>query len=197
MLLGKVIQSNDHLDYLCQIYRGDEIEQPPEPLDFGVGQFVAIELPGGSRMVGVIYNTQLYNPDFGRLGPRLSPQNDLEIFSPDFLEERAMLVSIAALGTLNEQAQASQTPPIMTPEPDALVHRLDDPEIRQFHLVEERFQLAYAPRLLGNGHRSIPELLLTIIDRLRELFPDQAGLLALLQDDLLWRARVSPIGGEA
>lgn len=197
MLLGKVIQSNDHLDYLCQIYRGDEIEQPPEPQDFGVGHFVAIDLPGGSKMVGVIYNTQLYNPDFGRLGPRLSPQKDLEIFSPDFLEERAMLISIAALGTLSEQAQPSQAPPVLTPEPDARVHRLDDTDIHRFHLVEEHFQLAYAPRLLGNGHRSIPELLLSIIAKLRELFPDQEGLLALLQDDLLWRARVAPIGGEA
>jgi hypothetical protein len=142
MLLGKVIQSNDHLDYLCQIYRGDEIEQPPEPQDFGVGQFVSIELPDGSQMIGVIYNTQLYNPDFGRLGPRLSPQKDLEIFSPDFLEERALLISIVALGTLSEQGQPSQAPPVLTPEPDARVHRLDDPDIRRFHLVEEHFQLA-------------------------------------------------------
>lgn len=197
MLLGKIMHSNDHMDYLCQIYRSDEIDQPPEPQDFAFGQFVAVELPDGSRMVGVIYNTQLYNPDFGRLGPRLSPQSDLEIFSPDFLEERAVLVSIAALGTLSKDAQPNQSPPALTPEPDARVHRLDDADIRRFHLVEEHFQMAYAPRLLGSGHRSIQDLLLIIVDKLRELLPAQGGLLALLQDDLRWRAYVAPLGGEA
>ncbi len=197
MLLGKIIHSDDHLDYLCQIYRTDEIEAPPTPQDFALGRFVAIELPDGSRMIGVIYNTQLFNPDFGRLGPRLSPENDLEIFSPDYLQERAVLVSIAAIGTLEADGSPNQAPPKLTPEPNAHVHMLHDDETRIFHLHHDRLQFAYAPRLLSRQSSVILEVLLILLDQLEVLFPDQARLLSLLRDDLLWRSRVAPVGGEA
>jgi hypothetical protein len=196
MLLGKIVQSNDHLDYLCQIYRIDEVERPPAPKDFAFGRFVGIDLPEDSRLVGVIYNTQLFNPDFGRLGPRLSPETDLEVFSPDYLQERAVLVSIAALGTLSPDGSSYQGPPALTPQPDALVHNLSEDEIRSFHVEGDRLQLAYAPRLLARHSPAITELLLLTIEQLTEHFPDHARLLSLLRDDLLWRARVNPIGGD-
>lgn len=197
MLLGKIIHSNDHLDYLCQIYRVDEVDRAPEPQDFAFGRFVAIHLADGSRIVGVIYNSQLVNPDFGRLGPRLSPENDLQVFSPDYLAERAVLVSIAALGTLRSDGSAIQTPPAVTPEPDAQVFRLDQDDIRSFHLIRDRLQLAYAPLLLTRRSSAINELMLIILEQLGELFPDQQRLLSLLRDDLLWKARVIPVGGES
>jgi hypothetical protein len=197
MLLGKIIHSNDHLDYLCQIYRVDEVDRAPELEDFAVGRFVAIHLADGSQIVGVIYNSQLFNPDFGRLGPRLSPENDLQVFSPDYLAERAVLVSIAALGTLRSDGTAVQTPPALTPEPDAQVFRLDQNDIRSFHLVQDRLQLAYAPLLLTRRSSAINELMLIVLEQLGELFPEQQRLLSLLRDDLLWKARVTPVGGES
>ncbi|MGD8633032.1 MAG: hypothetical protein PVF85_05630 [Anaerolineales bacterium] len=196
MLIGKIIHSSDHLDYLCQVYRTDEVDQAPAPQDFAFGRFVGINLSDGSRIIGVIYNSQLFNPDFGRLGPRLSPESDLEVFSPDYLEERAMLVSIAALGTLQPDGSSDQTPPALTPEPDAGVYRLDQNDIHAFHLAQNRLQLAYAPLLLTRRSSVITELLLIIIDQLTELFPDQLELLSLLRDDLLWKARVTPVGGD-
>lgn len=197
MLLGKIIQSNSHLDFLCQIYREDEIENPPNAQDFALGRFVSVDLPDGSQMVGVIYNTQLFNPDFGRLGPRLSPQSELKIFSPDYLQERATLILIAALGTLQSGNTATQTPPTLTPDPDARVHALSDEDTRSFHDIKGQFQMAYAPFLLGQRSPSTSELLIIIVDQLIELFPDQVRLLSLIRDDLLWRARVSPFGGDA
>ncbi len=197
MLLGKIIHSNDHLEYLCQIYRADEIEPPPEPGDFAIGQFVSIDLPEGSSMIGLIFNTQLFNPDFGRLGPRLSPESDLEIFSPDFLEERAVLISIVAVGTSHPDGIVSQTPPTLTPDPDARVHRLGVDEIRNFHVHNDRLHLGYIPLLIRRRASTTQELLLLVIDQLGILFPAQERLLALLRDDLLWQARVAPLGGDA
>lgn len=197
MLLGKIIHSDHHLEYLCQIYRADEIENPPAPADFAFGQLVSVQLPDGSDLIGLIYNTHLFNPEFGRLGPRLSPERDLEIFSPDFLEERAVLVSIAAIGSIQPDGTASQAPPALAPDPDARVHRLDDDQIRNFHLLNDRLQLTYLPPLLNRRKSTTLELILMLIDRLKSLFPDQERLLSLLQDDLLWQARVAPIGGEA
>jgi hypothetical protein len=196
MLLGKIIQSHDHMDYLCQIYRTEEIEQAPSAQDYAFGQFVAIDLPGGDRMIGIIYNTQLFNPDFGRMGPRLSPESALEIFSPDYLEERALLIAIAALGIMKPDGTSRQGAPALTPEPDALVHRLSDEGVRSFHLLNNRLQLSYAPLLLGRRINIITELILIIIRQLNELFPDQQKLLRLLHDDFLWQARVAPVGGD-
>lgn len=46
--------------------------------DYSFGSFVSIQLDQlEQRLIGVIYNTLLMNPDFGNLGPRLSPRQDL------------------------------------------------------------------------------------------------------------------------
>jgi hypothetical protein len=76
------------------------------------------------------------------------------------------------------------------------VHALSDDEIRSFHLHQDQLQLAYAPLLLARRLSGITEVMLIIIDQLNLFFPEQSRLLTLLRDDLLWRARVAPIGGD-
>ena len=87
--LGKLIKSNSHIDYVCQIYGPGEVEAPPAPADYAFGTFVSIPLDNAANdLIGLIYDTQLFNPDFGNLGPRLSPVPDLAAFSPDYLAEK-------------------------------------------------------------------------------------------------------------
>ncbi|MFO7635415.1 MAG: hypothetical protein R6W76_22915, partial [Caldilinea sp.] len=75
--IGKIVKSNSHIDYVCQVYGFGETPQPPAPEDYSFGAFVAAELEqdggAGATLVGLIYNTLLMNPEFGSLGPRLSP----------------------------------------------------------------------------------------------------------------------------
>ncbi|MCB0148816.1 MAG: hypothetical protein KDE01_14335, partial [Caldilineaceae bacterium] len=84
--IGKIVKSNSHVDYVCQVYVFGEVPQPPDPADYGFGAFVAAELEpdgaGSPRLIGLIYNTLLMNPEFGSLGPRLSPRAEVEVFSP-------------------------------------------------------------------------------------------------------------------
>lgn len=88
MPVGKIIKSNSHIDYICQIYGPGEVEAPPTSADHAFGTFVRIPLDGTANdLVGLIYDTQLFNPDFGSLGPCLSPTPDLAAFFPDYLAE--------------------------------------------------------------------------------------------------------------
>ena len=195
MLIGKIIKSNSHTDYVCQVYSPGEVETPPTREDYAFGTFVGVELDDDHWLVGIIYDTILFNPDFGRLGPRLSPEPELAVFSPDYLNEKVTLVGIAAVGTVDVSGNVVQGVPSLAASTDALVERMTDSQIRTFHQGNPTPQLAYAPLLMAQGSPLVLPLLRTVIARLMELFPDQADLLAVLQDDLAWKAQVGPLGG--
>ena len=106
--LGKLIRSNSHTDFVCQIYGPSEIEALPASADHAFGTFVHIPLgETANELIGLIYDTQLFNPDFGNLGPRLSPAPDLAVFSPDYLAEKVTLVGITAVGTVAPDGTAT------------------------------------------------------------------------------------------
>jgi hypothetical protein len=194
MYLGKIVNASSHVDYMCQIYCPGETEHTPAPDDYGLSSFVAVEQPTGGYLVGLIVNTMLVNPEFGSLGPRLSPQEDLAVFSPDYLAEKATLVAIIAIGVVNDGA-ATQGVPLVATSIDAQVRPLTDDEIAHFHHGEGRFQLAYLPLLLAmSASPLLPPLLQRLMDQLTRRFPAEAGHLAILQRNLAWRAAVLPAG---
>lgn len=73
-VIGKVVKSNSHLDYVCQVYGPGETASTPLASDYAFGNFVRILIKERPKtwLVGLIYDTVLLNPEFGRLGPRLS-----------------------------------------------------------------------------------------------------------------------------
>lgn len=199
MLLGKIVKSNSHTDYVCQLYGPGEVQDCPAPRDHAFGTFVRIALPiqPTSWLVGLIYDTVLVNPDFGRLGPRLSPQTELAVFSPDYLNEKAILVGITAVGTLTVDGRATQGVPAMAATTDALVERMSDDEVRIFHGGASTLSLAYAPLLLSQGTPLAPHLLHSVLSRLSELLtnPAQVALLVLIKDGLLWQSQIGILEG--
>jgi hypothetical protein len=199
MPIGKIIKSNTHTDYVCQIYGTGEIETPPAPADHAFGTFVRIPLGEDyGHLVGLIYDTVLLNPDFGNLGPRLSPAPDMAVFSPDYLAEKVTLVGITAVGTLAPDGTAVHGVPSLAVQIDAMVEQMDDDAIRRFHRPSGGnlgVQLGYAPLLLALGGPLSRHLLLRVVDRLTALFPDQAPQLSVLRGELTWQAAIGPIGG--
>ena len=193
--LGKIIKSNSHTDYVCQVYGPGEVEAPPVRDDHAFGTFVRVELRGDGWLVGIIYDTMLFNPDFGRLGPRLSPEPELAVFSPDYLNEKATLVGIAAVGTMTKAGDVIQGVPSLAASTDALVEPMTDEQIRAFHQGSPAPQLAYAPLLLAQGSALALSLVQAAITQLIRLLPDQAPLLSVLRDDLDWKAQITPLGG--
>jgi hypothetical protein len=198
--IGKIVKSNSHIDYICQIYSPGEVESPPSPADYAFGAFVRIPLDGtAGHLVGLIYDTQLFNPDFGSLGPRLSPVPDLAVFSPDYLAEKVTLVGVTAIGTLAPDGTATHGVPLLVAQIDALVERMDDETIRTFHHQANDnsagVRLGYAPLLLALGSPLARHLLLRVVDRLIALFPGHVAHLSVLRGELAWQTVIGPIGG--
>lgn len=199
MLLGKIVRSSSHIDYVCQVYSPGEVEQPPIPADYGFGTFVriALETQPQSWLVGLVYDTVLLNPDFGNLGPRLSPQAELAVFSPDYLQEKATLIGISALGTLTEAGQSTQGVPALAALTDAPVEKMTDNQVKTFHQGNSSVRLAYMPLLMSQGSPLTLHLLRDIISRLQQFFPEQSTSLAVLQRELIWQSQVAPFGGRS
>src|SRR2546423_15053484 len=87
MFIGKIVKSDSHINYVCQIYGPREVEVQPAPADYAFGRFVRVAVRSGqvedpdmaldralgirndpiTYAVGVIYDTILVNPAFGSL----------------------------------------------------------------------------------------------------------------------------------
>jgi len=194
MYIGKIASSSSHISYVCQVFNPGEAEELPEPQDYGFGAFVGVERTDGSRLIGVIYDTTLMNPEFGNLGPRLSPREDLAVFAPDYVEEKVTLVAVAILGVALPDGTYRQGVPSVAAEIDAPVRHLDVDEVAAFHTGESGIRLAYVPLLTSMSNPLATYLLLEIIQRLKTLFPDDVQRLSVLADNLAWKARVEPLG---
>src|SRR2546423_1843144 len=96
--IAKIVKSNSHVDYVARVIDELDADEPPAPEDYGFAQFVAVPLAEGEEAVGVVYDTQLANPDYGSFGPRLSSHAELKVLSPDFLHEQGVLLGILLVG---------------------------------------------------------------------------------------------------
>jgi len=196
--IGKVVKSNTHIDYVCQVYNPGEIDRLPEPTDYTFGTFVTINLEesmGNGHLIGVIYNTLLMNPDFGNLGPRLSSRQELEVFTPDYLAETATLLGIIALGWQGADGGYHQGIPALAATVNAPVYQLDSEMLSSFHQDQKgRLALSYVPLLMSQNNPLVPQLLLNIVDRLTTLFPEQKDQLAVMRNNLAWKSIVMPVG---
>lgn len=153
MRLGKVVKSNSHCDYVVQVDDPFDTREPPDPDDYGFGTFVKLVDPDGRLWaVGLIYNSQLFNPAFPANGPRLSSEPD-PIFTPDLIRETLTLLGVVLVGWMDAKRSCGVhgipkvVVPINTP-----VWAMSESEIHQFHCCEDgRPQFAYVNHLLRSG----------------------------------------------
>jgi hypothetical protein len=146
------------------------------------------------RLVGVVRDTLLLNPDYGGLGPRLSSARDLEVLSPDYLNERGVLVDVLVLGSV-EGESATHTVPALAAEVGAPVEIMRESDVVAFHQDGRgRFLMAYLPQLLTRNDPMVAALLLAILQRLEPHFPDGRRVIGVLKNNLAWKAHVVPAG---
>ncbi|RMF86738.1 MAG: hypothetical protein D6736_14415 [Nitrospinota bacterium] len=190
MIIGKIVKSNSHIDYLCRILDRLETADPPQPHDYAFGQFVRI----GTETVGIIYDSQLINPDYGNYGPRLTtPPEQNAVFSPDYLNEQATLVGILLLGWLEGSIGIHRVPRYVIPI-NTEVETMDEEAIRRFHSDQDQeFQLHYYSHILTHAGPIGIQLLLTVIEQLGRLFTEASASLQILQDTLSWQLTLSQI----
>jgi len=194
MRIGTVVNSTSHIQYAVRILGEKEAPQAPAPRDYGFGTFCGLRLADDGQLVGVIYDTVLHNPEYGNLGPRLSPRDELAVFSPDQLVEQATLVSVLVVGAFDASGIPTQGVPSEAAVVGAPVEPLEPDDLVRFHTIEGRLQVVYLQTLASMGHPLARPLMRRILERLMVLYPRDAGRLEVLGDNLAWKAAIEPLG---
>src|SRR5947199_6909821 len=201
MFIGKIVKSDSHINYVCQIYGPREVEVEPSPADYAFGRFVRVAVRSAladdpnvkldralgisqepiTYAVGVIYDTILLNPAFGSLGPRLSNETQVELFSPDYISEKAVLIYVMVLGMIEERmTSVGQSEilsimhgvPLLSLELGSEIETMTDEEVRVFHFFRDQAEqdsreylhMGYLPHIIAQRNSLLPMVTLRIID---------------------------------
>jgi hypothetical protein len=233
MFIGKIVKSDSHINYVCQIYGPREVEVEPSPADYAFGRFVRVAVRSGmaddpdttldfalgisqepvTYAVGVIYDTILLNPAFGSLGPRLSNETQVELFSPDYISEKAVLTYVMVLGMMELRTPASDSSivlstmhgvPLLSLELGSEIETMTDEEVRAFHFFSDSsaepgsqapyLHMGYLPHIIAQRNSLLPMVTLRIIDQLERLFPQNLSLLSIVKRNFAWRLKVETTG---
>jgi hypothetical protein len=231
MYIGKIVKSDSHINYVCQIYGPREVELEPTPTDYAFGRFVRIAVrseqpddydiqvmlsPDKSSeprtyAIGVIYDTILLNPAFGSLGPRLSNETQVELFSPDYISEKAVLIYVMVLGMMEQRQLPGSQPeilsvmhgvPLLSLELGSEIETITDEEVRAFHFFKDAdnpekgtyLHMGYIPHIIAQRNSLLPMVTLRIIDQLERLFPENLSVLSIVKRNFAWKLKVETTG---
>ena len=199
--LGKVVKSNGHCDYVVQVDDRLEVADPPSGSDYGFGSFVKLVVEDEwepTCAVGVVYNTQLFNPSFLNTGPRLS-SDPSPIFAPDLQTEIRTLLNVALVGTLeippltggNTRAKAYgiQGIPRLVVPVNTTSYAMTEDEVYRFHRDRTgELQFTYYGLLLNNGGPFAQQLICQVLDEVSDMFyGSQKRALEILSRELSWK----------
>jgi hypothetical protein len=232
MFIGKIVKSDSHINYVCQIYGPREVEVEPAPADYAFSRFVRVAVRSGQSddpaasldialgisqepvtyAVGVIYDTILLNPAFGSLGPRLSNETQVELFSPDYIAEKAVLIYVMILGMMEQRRTSDGTSeflsimhgvPLLALELGSEIETMTDEEVQAFHFFRDASEpdtqhpylhMGYLPHIITQRNSLLPMVTLRIIDQLEHLFPQNLALLSIVKRNFAWRLKVETTG---
>jgi hypothetical protein len=197
--LGKVVKSNSHCDYVVQVDDGQDVADPPCPEDCGFGQFVSFDNDSRHWAVGLVYNSQLFNPLFFNNGPRLSSEPD-PLFTPDLVQETRTLLGVVLVGTLagaaGDRYGIHGIPKVVVPA-NTPVYKMDQGQVHHFHRSSTgQSQFSYYSHLLRAGGLFAAQLAQQVLAELAEsdLFSetDQKAL-SMLVKELSWKNTLGAI----
>jgi hypothetical protein len=194
MLIAKITKSDSHVDYSARVL--DSLETPTalSPADYQFGQFVRIGV-GDADVIGVIYNSQLINPEYGNYGPRLSTPSKLNsVFSPDYLNEQGVLISILLLGWKGGAEIRQGVPRVVLPI-HSPVETMTNEEVRAFHYGGAGeggdLQAHYYSHITTHAGLFAFQLLSAIVDQLDRLANDRdRARLDVLKKTLAWQQTI-------
>ncbi|HZH34224.1 MAG TPA: hypothetical protein VEX64_05250 [Pyrinomonadaceae bacterium] len=190
MKIAKIVKSNSHIDYVGRVIDALDTSAPPSTDDYGFAQFVRLPLEDMTEVVGVIYDSQLLNPDYGSYGPRLSPQPELAVLSPDYLNEQGLLIGILLLGwrdRLKNEVWHGVPRCIVPVNQD--VFRLSEEDFLAFHSSKEgKIRLHYYAQILSHANLFGSYLIESIVNNLSPMCCDEdRKRLGVLKSSLAWQ----------
>ncbi|MFN2455826.1 MAG: hypothetical protein ABR577_16575 [Pyrinomonadaceae bacterium] len=194
--IAKIVSSNSHVDYVGRIVDALDADAPPRTADYGFAQFVSIPLEDESKVIGVIYDSQLANPDYANFGPRLSPLADLSVLSPDYLNEQGILIGILLLGwhAIADDSFQQGVPRRVIPA-NQDVYALPEPFVQRFHRdARGNLQLHYYSQIITHAGAFSVALIEAILEQLEPACtPDERQRLCVLKQTLVWQRTVGGV----
>ena len=189
MKIAKIVSSNSHIDYIGRIIDSLDVAEPPGAEDFGFAQFVGLEFADQTKMVGVIYDSMLINPEYANYGPRLSPKPELGNFSPDYLNEQGFLIGILLLGVKDAEGQITHGVPRRVVPAGQEVYKIEADEIKKFHADKnDCFQIHYYSQIVAHAGLFAVPLLESIIEQLAlDCSDSDKQRLGVLKQTLAWQ----------
>lgn len=197
--IGCIVHSNNHMDYVVEVYRDRDRNRPPEKHEYAFGQPVYVQqtVQGDDYVVfGVVYDTQIVDPDQGRAGPRLAAERQ-DVFTPGYVQEKQTVLGVAFLGyaTVEESEggwsieEVSHEMPPWTLEVDMLVQEVSDDAFLRLHTVDGDLKLGYYQRLLSTAESFGSEVSLSILERLRRVTGSETDdMLDVLERNIRWQS---------
>ncbi len=189
MKIARIIKSNSHVDYIGRVLDRLDAAEPPLPDHYQFGQFVEIST-GTSKVIGIIYNSILINPEYDRLGPRLSSGADMNaVFSPDLVNEQGVLIGLMLIGMIDEAGKVFQGIPKMVLPVNSEVVAMSEENVRAFHQDSRgRLSMRYYPHTMAHARQFAPQLLMVVLDHLEVLLGDTSSSeIAVLRRTLNWQ----------
>jgi hypothetical protein len=186
--IAKIVASRSHVDYVGRVIDRLDAETAPAADDYGFAQFVSLPFGEDCEVVGVIYDTQLVNPEYGSLGPRLSPPSELAVLSPDYLNEQGVLVGLLLLGWRDESGTHHTVPRRVIPVGQE-VFRMPDEEVLKFHRdAAGQLRLHYYSQAVAHAGAFALPLLEAVLEQLeRGASPDERQRFCVLRRSLAWQ----------
>lgn len=207
--LGKVVKSNSHCDYVVQVDDAQDVCSPPSPEECGFGQFVSFDNDSRHWAVGLVYNSQLFNPMFLNTGPRLSSEPD-PLFTPDLVQETRTLLGVVLVGCMErdddndspgkrprQRTYGRQGIPQVVVPANTAVYKMLPEQVHSFHCNQEgQTQFSYYSHLLRSGGMFAAQLAQQVLAELVNsgLFSgaDQKAL-TVLGKELSWKNTLGAI----
>lgn len=196
--LGKILSSASHHRYFARVFDASDCASPPGQADITLGRLLIVESTqsdllgqaGSSapsspviRLVALLADTSLINPDASNSGPRLTiPHEQNFIFAPDYINEIGILIEILLLGQITPSHGSQGIPPWVLPV-GSLVRLMEPDEIRLFHRDPQgRFQMRYFPLLSGLVPAFASSLFRRLCDQIEPLIsPSERRALSVIQ----------------
>lgn len=187
MKIATIVSSISHTIYQARIVDEMDANETPKPNAYAFGSAVSIDVADGET-IGLICDSKLINPEYANFGPRLSSRPELGSFSPDFISEQGVLVSIMPIGTIDNNGKASHSLPKQVLPAGASVNEVSNEKLIAFHQGENGIELHYYSHVMANAGTLAVPLLEAVIERLSEN-ADQGDKdrLSLLMQNLKWQ----------
>jgi hypothetical protein len=193
--IAKIVKSNSHVDYVARVVDELDADEPPAPEDYGFAQFVRVPAAEGQEVVGVVYDSQLANPDYGSFGPRLSSHAELKVLSPDVLHERGVLLGVLLVGWRERAAGAGaawvgrQGVPRRVVPVGQDVFGMSEEDVAGFHRGEDgSMRLHYFSQAMAHAGAFAAPLVESVIEQLEPACtPAERQRLCVLKKSLVWQ----------